>query len=64
MLEILGESNSEYGAEFLVECKKCGEETKNKFLRDPMALRFKATCGECGRSSEFSFNITQWEGRP
>ncbi len=64
MLEIVGKSDIQHGDGFWVECKECGQETKNEFLSDPMDLRFKATCSECGESREFRFNITQWEGRP
>ena len=64
MLEILGESNGEYSNEFLVECKKCGEETKNEFISDSFVLRFKATCEKCGESREFRFNSTQWQRQP
>ena len=64
MLEITAKSDIQHGDAFWVECKKCGVETQNQFLRDSFVLRFKANCEKCGESREFRFNSTKWAGRP
>ena len=64
MLELLGKSDIQHSDVFSVNCRKCGVETMNEFLRVPVVLLFKATCEKCGESSVFRLNKTQWIGRP
>ncbi len=62
MLEIAGKSDIQHGDGFWITCKKCGTETKNKWLRDPIVMRFKATCEECKESRDFKLDVTRWSG--